>query len=64
MEERISQMLAIAQRIIAEGRQPTDEERRLFLELQGTVAAQPSEWKDRFADLIDRLAAAFEGVGL
>jgi len=63
MEQRIAQMLEIAQRIMAEGRQPTDEERVVFLELQGGVAAQPLEWKERFADLIDRFAAALEGVG-
>ncbi len=64
MEERIAQMLEIAHRIVEEGREPTEAERTLFRELEGHVAAQPTEWQDRFADLVDRLAAALEGIGL
>ena len=64
MEERIAKMLEIAHRIVEEGRDATDEERALFRELEGSVDAQPPEWKDRFRDLIDRLAAALEGIGM
>ena len=64
MEERVAQMLEIAHRIVAEGREPTEAERTLFRELESHVEAQPTEWKDRFADLVDRLAAALEGIGL
>jgi len=28
------------------------------------VQAQSPEWRDRFADLVDRFAAALEGIGL
>ena len=64
MERRVDEMLEIAGRILAEGRKPTDEERARFLELSGEVKAQPAEWRERFADLVDRLAAALEGIGL
>ncbi|MDJ0522885.1 MAG: hypothetical protein QNJ90_12525 [Planctomycetota bacterium] len=64
MEERIAKMLEIAHRIVEEGRQPTEEERAQFRELEGNVREQSPEWKDRFGDLIDRLAAALEGIGL
>ena len=64
MEDRIAQMLKIAHRIMDEGREPSDEERVLFHELEGKVQAQPAEWKERWSDLVDRLAAAFEGIGL
>jgi hypothetical protein len=64
MEDRIARMLAIARRIVEEGREPTDEERALFRELEGKVQAQPAEWKERWSDLVDRLAAALEGIGL
>ena len=64
MEERISQMLEIAHRIIAEERPPTDAEKALFAELEGHVEAQPLEWKERFADLVDRFASALEGIGI
>lgn len=64
MEERIAKMLEIAHRIFEEGREATEEERTQFRELEGSVDAQPPEWKDRFKDLIDRLAAALEGIGM
>jgi len=64
MEERIARMLEIAHRIVAEGREPTEAERTQFHELEGRLEAQPSEWKERFAELVDRLAAALEGMGL
>ena len=64
MEERVSKMLEIAARILEEGRKPTEAERAEFLALSGEVRAQSPEWRDRFADLVDRLAAALEGIGL
>jgi len=64
MEDRVAKMLEIAARILEEGRRPTDEERAEFMALSGEVEAQPVEWRDRFADLVDRLAAALEGIGL
>ena len=64
MEERIAKMLEIAHRIVEEGREPTEEERAQFRELEGSVREQSPEWKERFGDLIDRLAAALEGIGL
>ena len=64
MEDRVAKMLEIAARILEEGRRPTDEERAEFMTLSGEVEAQPAEWRDRFADLVDRLAAALEGIGL
>jgi len=64
MEDRVARMLAIAHRIVEEGREPTEEERAQFRALEGEVKAQPAEWKDRWSDLVDRLAAALEGIGL
>ena len=64
MEERITRMLEIAHRILEEGRAPTDAERERFRELEGSLDQQPTEWKERFKELIDRLAAALEGIGM
>ena len=64
MEERVAKMLEIAAKIVAERRRPTEQERAEFRALSGEVQAQSPEWRDRFADLIDRLAAALEGIGL
>ena len=64
MEERVARMLEIAAGIVAEGRKPTEEERAEFRALSGEVQAQSPEWRDRFADLVDRFAAALEGIGL
>ena len=64
MEDRVVRMLEIAHRILEEGREPTEAERTLFRELEGHVEAQPTEWKERFKDLVDRFAAALEGIGL
>lgn len=64
MEDRVEEMLAIAQRILEEGRRPTEAERSRFRELQGEMADQSPEWRERFADLVDRLAAALEGIGI
>lgn len=64
METRVDEMLEIAGRILAEGRKPTDAERARFMELRGEVESQPLEWRERFTDLVDRLAAALEGIGI
>jgi hypothetical protein len=64
VERRVEEMLEIAGRILGEGRKATEEERSRFKELSGEVEAQPAEWRNRFADLTDRLAAALEGIGL
>ena len=64
MERRVEEMLEIASRILGEGRKPTEEERARFLELSGEVASQSPEWRAKFTDLVDRLAAALEGIGL
>lgn len=64
MEERVARMLEIASRILEEGRKPTDEERQRFRELQLELRVQPQEWTERFADLLDRVAAALEGMGI
>ena len=64
MERRVEEMLEIAGRILGEGRKATEEERTRFKELSGEVEAQSPEWRERFADLIDRMAAALEGIGI
>lgn len=64
MEERVARMLEIAHRILEEGRAPTEAEQKLFRDLEGSVDQQPTEWKERFKDLVDRFAAALEGIGL
>ncbi len=64
MEDRVTRLLEIAHRILEEGRAPTEEERAQFRALESELAEQPTEWRERFADLVDRLAAALEGVGL
>jgi hypothetical protein len=64
MEDRVEEMLAIAHRIVSEGRNPTDHERARFRALEREIRDQPSEWRERFADLLDRLASALEGMGI
>jgi hypothetical protein len=64
VEDRVKQMLEIAHRILAEGRAPTPEEREMFRQLESEVGEQPPEWRERFADIVDRLAAALEGIGI
>ena len=64
MERRLAKMLEIASRILDEGREPTPEERAEFLALSAEVERQPAAWRNRFADLVDRLASALEGIGL
>jgi hypothetical protein len=63
LEQDLTELLAIAAGIIEAGRKPTDEERERFLALRVRVDAAPATWRDRVADGIDRLAAAFEGMG-
>jgi hypothetical protein len=64
VERRVEEMLEIASRILSEGRKATEEERERFQALAGHVEEQSPEWRARFADLIDRLAAALEGIGI
>ena len=64
MERRLEEMLAIAHRIVDEGRTPTEGERARFRELEADVDQQPPEWRERFGSLIDRLASALEGLGI
>ena len=64
MERRVEEMLEIAGHILQEGRKPTEEERARFQELSGALEEQPEEWRSRFSDLVDRLAAALEGIGI
>ena len=64
MERRVEEMLEIAARILGEGRKPTAEEQERFRELSNEVESQPEEWRDRFTELMDRLAAALEGMGI
>ena len=64
MERRVEEMLEIAGRILGEGRKPSEEERARFRELSGELESQSPEWRVKFADLVDRLAAALEGIGL
>ncbi len=64
MERRIAEMLEIATQILEQGRKPTEDEQTRFRELAGDVETQPAEWRERFTDLVDRLAAALEGIGI
>jgi hypothetical protein len=63
-EEELQELLDIAERLIEEGRSPTDEERRRFQELQAHVERRDESWRTRWRDEIDRLAAALEGMGI
>ena len=64
LEKELTEALDIAARIAEAGRAPTDAEKKRFLEIRGHVTKQPSDWRSRLADEIDRLAAALEGIGI
>ena len=63
-EKELTELTEIAARVMEEGRAPTEEERERFLTLRQHVAGQPSTWRTRLADEIDRFAAALEGMGI
>jgi hypothetical protein len=64
VEKELSALMAIAGKVMEEGRAPTDEERERFRRLKAALEAQPSTWRARLADEIDRFAAALEGIGI
>lgn len=64
IEKDLQDMLEIAGRIIEDGRKPTEEERRRFLTLKTEVEEQDANLQGRWADMIDRLAAALESMGI
>ncbi len=64
MERRLEELLDLAERILRERRAPTEAERARFLALKDEVQRATAPWRERFADLVDRFAAALEGIGL
>ena len=63
-EKELKELTEIAARVMEEGRAPTEEERERFLTLRQHLAGQPSTWRTRLTDEIDRFAAALEGMGI
>lgn len=64
LEEEMRELNRIAARVMEEGRAPTPEERARFLELRRDLERQPTSWRHRLRDEIDRFAAALEGMGI
>jgi hypothetical protein len=64
VERELRELSGIAARVMEEGRAPTEEERRRFLELRRSIEGRPADWRARLADEIDRFAAALEGMGI
>jgi hypothetical protein len=64
IEDELRELTRIASRVMEEGRAPTEEERARFRELRAHLEEQPSTWRDRLRDEIDRFAAALEGMGI
>ena len=67
MESRLEEALAIAERIVAQGRRPTPAERERFLALREELAEDDDAkagFEGRVADMLDRFAAALEGMGI
>jgi hypothetical protein len=63
-EKELRELTEIAARVMEEGRAPTEEERARFHTLKQHLAGQPTTWRTRLADEIDRFAAALEGMGI
>lgn len=63
-EKELKELTDIAARVMEEGRAPTEEERERFHTLRQHLEKQPSTWRSRLADEIDRFAAALEGMGI
>lgn len=64
LEKELLELTKIASRVMEEGRAPTEEERQRFLEVKSHLEKQPTGWRTRLADEIDRFAAALEGMGI
>jgi hypothetical protein len=64
LEDELHELTRIAVRVMEEDRPPTDEERARFRELRDHLEEQPSSWRSRLRDEIDRFAAALEGMGI
>ena len=64
VEKELLELTEIASRVMEEGRAPTEEERERFRTLKERLLGQPSTWRSRLADEIDRFAAAREGMGI
>ena len=64
VEKELLELTEIASRVMEEGRAPTEEERERFRTLKERLLGQPSTWRSRLADEIDRFAAALEGMGI
>lgn len=63
-ERELSELTEIAARVMEDGRAPTEEERQRFLTLKKRIEGQPTTWRTRLTDEIDRFAAALEGMGI
>lgn len=64
LEEELRELTRIAGAVMDEGRAPTEEERARFREFRAHLEKQPTTWRQRLADEIDRFAAALEGMGI
>ena len=64
IEKELRELTELAAKVMEEGRAPTEEERKRFAELKTNLENQPSDWRTRLADEIDRIAAALEGMGI
>ncbi len=64
VEKELSALMEIAGKVMEEGRAPTAEERERFHRLRTALEEQPTTWRSRLTDEIDRFAAALEGMGI
>lgn len=64
LEQDLAEQLEIAERLVTDGREPTDEERARFMELKAHVESSSASWRERLADTINRWASALESIGM
>jgi hypothetical protein len=64
VERKVAELLRLAGEILEEGRTPSAEELARYRALKAELEASDAPWRDRWAELVDRLAAGLEGMGI
>lgn len=64
MEQKVAELLRLAGEILEEGRAPRPEELARYKALKAELEGSDVPWRERWAELVDRLAASLEGMGI